>query len=227
MMIHRAVRQVGRSLAAIAVGGLLVSTAACNNSLGGFSGSVGNTPNGPPVSSYRILGTQGEPFTGVVSDARSSWQISGTVPMDVAVVNNLLPDRLIATKQSSDNGILSLELINGSRVIDVASTTAPFGNVSVQSGKPKTVPPAANPDLRIFVSGPPGERFFGLIEDLSKGYVIDDRPPTLIMFDTPNGTVTGTFDQIQNLGPFEISMSLNGVVVATASGAPHVVIQEP
>jgi len=226
-MGRRVLWQLGRSIAALAVGGLLVSTGACNNSLGGFSGSVGNTPKAPPVTSYKILGAAGEPFSAVVSDGISSWQISGSVPMDVAVVNNLPPDRLVATKQSGDGGKLSIELVNGARVIDVASTTQAFGTVSVQAGKPTGVPPAANPDLRIFVSGPAGERFTALIEDNSKGFLVDDRAPALFLFDSPNGTVVGTFDQVQNFGPFEISMSLNGVVVTTASGAPHVVIKEP
>ena len=227
MRLDRASRQLVRSISVLAIGALLVSTAACNNSLGGFSGSVGNTPKGPPISQFKILGTEGEPFSAVVSDARSSWQVSGTVPMEVAIVNNLPPDLMIATKQSGDSGILSIELINGARVVDVASTTQPFGSVSVQSGKPKGPAPGANPDLRIFVSGPAGERFTSLIEDLSKGFVLDNRAPSLFLFDSPNGTVTGTFDQVQNFGPFEISMFLNGTLVATASGGPHVVIQEP
>ncbi|MDO8434523.1 MAG: hypothetical protein Q7S58_19170 [Candidatus Binatus sp.] len=226
-MLNRVVRKSARASLIFALAAILASSGACNNSLGGFSGAVGKTPKVAPVASFKILGTEGEAFSAVVSNKTSSWQISGNVPMDVAIVNNLTPDRMVATKQSSDNGILSVQLINGAKVIDVASTTQPFGVVSVQSGKPRSIAPAANPDLRIFVSGPAGERFSALIEDLHKGFVVDDRAPALFLFDSPNGTVTGTFDQIQNFGAFEISMFLNGELVATATGAPHVVIQQP
>ena len=66
----------------------LASSGACNNSLGGFSGAVGNTPKVPAVASYKVLGTSGEAFSAVVSNKRSSWQISGNVPMDVTVVTD-------------------------------------------------------------------------------------------------------------------------------------------
>lgn len=211
----------------LALAGVLASSGACNNSLGGFSGAVGNTPNVPAVASYKVLGTTGEPFTAIVTNKRSAWQVSGNVPMDITVVNNFTPNHMVATKQSGDAGLLSLQLLSGAKVVDVASTSAPFGNVSVQSGKPKKVPPPANPDLEIFVSGPAGERFSALIEDSKKGFFVDDRAPALYLFDTPNGSVTGTFDQIQNFGPFEIAMTLNGLLVATATGAPHVVIMQP
>ncbi len=226
-MANRVVRKSARATLISALAAILASSGACNNSLGGFSGAVGDTPKVPPVASFKILGTEGEAFSAVASNKTSSWQFSGNVPMDVAIVNNLTPDRMVATKQSGDNGILSVQLINGPKVIDVASTTQPFGVVSVQSGKPRSIAPAANPDLRIFVSGPAGERFSALIEDINKAFVVDDRAPALFLFDSPNGSVTGTFDQIQNFGPFEISMFLNGELVATATGAPHVVIMQP
>ena len=59
---------------------LTISVAACNNQTG-FSGSVGNTPNGPALASYEILGTIGTPFTATVSDAQSSWSFQGNVPL--------------------------------------------------------------------------------------------------------------------------------------------------
>jgi hypothetical protein len=226
-MATRVIAKSARVLSMLRLGLVLASSGACNNSLGGFSGAVGNTSNVPAVASYKVLGTTGEPFTAIVSNKRSSWQVSGNVPMDITVVNNFTPDKMVATKQSSDTGILSLQLINGAKVVDVASTTQPFGTISVQSGKPKAIAAAANPDLRIFVSGPEGERFSALIEDEKKGFFVDDRAPALYMFDTPSGSVTGTFDQIQNFGAFEISMTFNGLLVATATGAPHVVIMQP
>src|SRR6266404_1381575 len=61
-----------------------ISVVSCNNNQGGFSGSVGNTPNGPPLTSYRIVvGTVGEPFTATVSNARSSWTLQGVTPLSM------------------------------------------------------------------------------------------------------------------------------------------------
>jgi hypothetical protein len=170
VIANRIIRKSALAAIVGALAAVLLASGACNNSLGGFSGAVGNTPNVGPVASFRILGTDGEPFTAVVSNKDASWQISGNAPFEVAIVNNTAPDRMVATKQSSDKGILSLQLISGVKVIDVASTTAPFGIVSVQSGRPKSVSPPANPDLRIFVSGPASERFSALVEDLHKGF---------------------------------------------------------
>jgi hypothetical protein len=207
---------------------LALSIVACNSGLGGFSGSVGNTPKGPALTSFRALGTTGTPFTATVSNSRSSWTLQGTVPLSIEIINNVQPARMIATKTVSDGSLLSLQVINGSNLLEVSSTTAPFGTVQVQTRKKfSTIAPAAAPDLRIFVKGPAGERFSALIEDLSQGFSVDDRAPTLFLCDTPNGKVTGQFFQIQNLGPFDINMTLSGIVVATVMGAPNVVIQEP
>ena len=202
--------------------------AACNSGLGGFSGSVGNTPKGPAQTSFRALGTTGTPFTATVSNSRSSWTLQGTVPLSIEIINNVQPARAIATKTVGDGSLLSLQVINGSNLLQVSSTTAPFGTVQVQTRKKfNTIAPPAVPDLRIFVKGPAGERFSALIEDISNGFVVDDRAPTLFLIDSPNGKVTGQFFQIQNLGPFDINMTLGGLIVATAKGAPTVVIQEP
>ena len=62
---------------------LAVCVAACNNQTG-FSGSVGNTPNGPKLPSYQILGdTPGTPFTATISDDRSFWTFQGNVPLSI------------------------------------------------------------------------------------------------------------------------------------------------
>ena len=207
---------------------LALSLAACNNGLGGFSGSVGNTPKGPAQTSFRVLGTSGTGFTATVSNSRSSWTLQGNVPFSVQIINNVQPARMIATKTAGDNSILSLQVINGTNQLEVASTTAPFGTVQVQTRKKfDTIAPSAVPDLRIFVKGTAGERFSALIEDLTDGFTVDARAPALFLFDSPNGKVTGQFFQIQNLGGFDINMTLNGVVVATAMGGPNVTIQEP
>src|SRR4029077_13618946 len=125
----------------------MISVASCNNNQGGFSGSVGNTPNGPPLTSYRILGTPGTPFTATVSNARSSWTLQGNIPLSMIICNNVLPARIIPTKTSSDANLMSVEIINVSHLLETASTEAPFGIVSLQTGG-QTIPiaPHANPD---------------------------------------------------------------------------------
>jgi hypothetical protein len=223
--MHKEVRTFLAILLAAAAGALLVLVAACNNSQSGFSGNVGNTPNGPPITSYRILGTVGTPFSATVSNARSSWLISGNVPLSTAIVNNLLPVRIIANKLSSDRNLLSVQVFNGAQVVDVGSTTAPFGTVSI--GKLETLSPPANPDLRINVTGPAGERFAGLIEDQTTAFFVEDRAPATYFFDSPDGTIVGQFFQIQNFGGFTINMTLNGNVIATANGGPNVTIVQP
>jgi len=208
---------------------IAISVASCNNNQGGFSGSVGNTPNGPPLTSYRILGTVGTPFTATVSNARSSWTLQGTIPLSMIICNNILPARIIATKTAANNNLMSVQIANGSHVLQVAQTTAPFGIVSLQTGgTPLPIKPPANPDLRIFVSGPVGTAYTALVEDIQTGFVIKERAPTLIFFDTPNGKVTGTFFQNgKNFGTFTINMTLNGVVVASVHMGPTATIREP
>lgn len=51
---------------------LALALPACNNQ-SGFSGAVGNTPNGPRLASYEIVGTIGTPFTATVANSDSSW----------------------------------------------------------------------------------------------------------------------------------------------------------
>ncbi|HYR80038.1 MAG TPA: hypothetical protein VEO55_08520 [Candidatus Dormibacteraeota bacterium] len=219
-----------RILGATALAAVLaISVASCNNNQGGFSGSVGNTPNGPPLTSYRILGTPGTPFTATVSNARSSWTLQGNVPLSMIICNNVLPARIIATKTSSDSNLMSVQIINGNHVLELAQTEAPFGTVSLQTGgQAIPIAPHANPDLRIFVAGPVASAFTALIEDIQTGFVIKERAPTLIFFDTPNGKVDGTFfGNGRNFGTFTINMTLNGVVVASVTGGPNVIIREP
>ena len=208
---------------------LAISVASCNNNQGGFGGSVGNTPNGPPLTSYRILGTPGTPFTATVSNARSSWTLQGTIPLSMIICNNVLPARIIATKTSADTNLMSIEIINGNHVLETVSTQAPFGIVSLQTGgKAIPIAPHANPDLRIFVAGPVETNYTALVEDIQTGFVIKESAPTLIFFDTPNGKVDGTFFMNgKNFGTFTINMTLNGAVVASVTGGPNVIIREP
>lgn len=203
----------------------------CNQGFGAFQAGVGNTPNKPPLAAFRILGQKGLQFSALVSDASTSWQIGGAVPMNIIIVNNQTPVRLIATKQSGGSGILSLQLTLGFVVQDVSSTSDPYGTASIQSNPshPGFAPPPApaNPDVRLFVKGPLSERFSGVFEDKNIAFLLSDRAPALVLFDHPDGAVDATVAQIQNLGPFNVDLLFNGAVVAHATGGPTVTIRQP
>jgi hypothetical protein len=223
-----AIRHLARILSMGALGTVLtISVASCNNQTG-FSGSVGSTPNGPKLTSYELLGTVGTPFTATVSDSRSSWTLQGNVPVSVVICNNILPARIVATKTTSNNNLLSVEIITGNHVADLQSTSAPFGTVSVQvGGTLPTLAPPANPDLRIFASGPANERVQALVEDIDTGFIVQARLPILVLFDTPNGKVDATFFGGQDFGTFTLNMTLNGLVVATVTTGPNATIRQP
>jgi len=207
---------------------LVFSAGACNNQTG-FSGSVGNTPNGPPLASYEILGTVGTPFTATVSDAQSSWTFQGNVPLSVVICNNVLPARIIATKTTSNGNLLSVEtFLPGSGVCDLQSTSAPFGTVSVQAGGTlSSISSPASPDLRIFAAGPANQRYSALVEDTTTGFIISARAPTLILFDSPDGKVDATFFGNGQFPVFDLNMTLGGSVVATVVNGPNATIREP
>ncbi len=227
-MVNRGMRSLARTLAMSALGAAIVfAVAACNNQTG-FSGSVGNTPNAPKLTSYEVLGTVGTPFTATVSDTRSSWTLQGNVPLSIFICNNLPPAAIVATKTSSNSNLLSLEIISGSRVADLQSTSAPFGTVSVQvGGTLSSIASPADPDLRIFLSGPLNEHYQALVEDISTGFVISSSAPTLILFDNPDGKVDATFFGSQDFGTFTANMTLGGEVVATVMHGPNATIREP
>lgn len=206
------------------------SVAACNNQTG-FSGSVGNTPNGPPLASYEILGTAGTPFTATASDSQSSWTFQGNVPLSIVICNNVMPASIVVTKTTSNSNLLSLEIISGNTITGLQSTSAPFGTVSLQvGGTLGSISPHASPDLRIFVAGPAQERYSALVEDSTAGWIIGTRAPTLILFDlfdNPSAKVDGTFYGNQDYGSFNLNMTLGGVVVATVVAGPNATIREP
>jgi hypothetical protein len=203
----------------------------CNQGFGAFQAGVGNTPNKPPLAAFRILGAPGLQFSAQVSDASSTWNIQGAVPLNVIIVNNQTPVRMIVTKQAAGNQILSLQLTVGFVVSDVSSTSDPYGSASIQNNPvhPGFEPPPAlaNPDVRLFVKGPATERFSGLFEDKGTAFILSDRVPALFLFDHPDGAVDATVNQIQNLGPFSIDLLFDGAVVAHASGGPSVTIRQP
>jgi hypothetical protein len=208
--------------AAIAAG-----NAACNNSLGGFSGSVGNTPPVTPETSYKVLGNPGTPFTALVSDARSSWVVNGSAPLSIAIVNVQTPSRIAVTKLIGDNSLMSIEIINGTSVVDLGSTTAPFGTASAQTGGTVfAIAEKAQTDLEINVTGPLGEHFDGLIEDSSIAFTTEDFAPAVYLFDMPSGKVTAQFFQVTSRGGIVANMTLNGQVVANGVGGPSIVLQE-
>lgn len=221
-------RKTLRSLAGV----LCVAVAACNNSVGGFGGFVGNTAPVPPSTGFKVLGNLGTQFTLTISNANSSWIVPGVIPLNVWIVNNQTPVRMIATKLANNNSLMSLEIDNGGVILSLQSTTAPYGVVSVQTpgGTLNTLAPQAIPDLRIYVNGPLGQRFQALVEDKTIGFVTNTRSPAVFLFDGPNGTVDGQFQQTQNFGVFSIAMT-SGVggtdVIARASGGPFVVIKQP
>ena len=210
---------------------LALSLPGCNGGLGAFQAGVGNTPNKPPLAAFRVLGQPGLQFSATVSDATSTWQISGSVPMNVVIVNNQTPVRMIATKQSAGNGILSLQLTVGFVVQNVSSASGPYGTATLQNNPTHPgfapPPPPANPDVRLFVKGPATERFSGLFEDKTTAFILSDRAPTLVLFDNPNGAVDATLTQIQNLGPFNVDLLLDGAVVEHVTGGPTITIRQP
>jgi len=203
----------------------------CNSGFGAFDQGVGNTPNKPPLAAFRILGQFGLPFSALVSDDTSSWQIRATVPMSVVIINNQTPVRLIATKQSRGDGILSLQLTVGFTVVQISSTSDPFGTATLQNNAVRPgfepPPPLANPDVRLFVKGPLTERFSGIFEDKKTAFLLSDRAPALFLFDSPDGAVDATLTQIQSLGSFNVDLLFQGAVVAHVSGGPTVTIRQP
>jgi hypothetical protein len=192
------------------------------------SGTVGGG-NIPPETRFRVLGTPGIQFSGVISDTVSSWEVTGVIPLSIAILNNQPPTQMIASKLAGDTSLMSLEVVSGTTVIGLASTNEPFGSAAVQTGG--TLPgfsPPSNPDTRFFLKGSPGQFVQGLIEDRNHAFEIGDLAPTLFLFENSSGSVDGTFQQVNvNFGPIFVDIILNGVVVASATGAPTVTIKGP
>jgi hypothetical protein len=193
----------------------------------GTTGSPGNTPNIPPQSSYRIVGDVGTPFRAIISDTRSSWQVSGTVPTAIAIVNDEPPDRISVTKTSNDGRLLSIQLIQGFTVNTLASTVSNFGTAvgglaGVGGSTLSSLANPASPDVRFFVKLPTEGVFNALIEDESTSYALESPIQTVILFDSPNGgksgRVDGEFQQPFFTGSFEVDLQINGQVVQSASG---------
>jgi hypothetical protein len=211
---------IRRSALAGLLSGLLMT------SCGGFGSTnttnPGSTPNKPAQSSFRVVGRIGTPFSMKISDARSSWDIVGVVPLSIVIINQPnAPVRVSLNKLVSDNSLISLEIINGFTVQQLASSTEGFGVTVGNFGQLATgaFGPPASPDVRFFIKGPDQELFDALIEDTKKGEIVEARAPTLLLFDSPasgnGGRVDGIFTAVQTSGGFSIDLIYNGVVVQT------------
>ena len=201
-------------------------TTQAGTSIGGFGGCVTGDVV-PPQTSFQILGDVGTPFTALISDTQASYVINGTVPLSVVLVNSHPPIRMDATKTANNSALLSLEIVFGSRIQQLASTQAPFGTVSVQTGTLTAIAPSAGYDVRFFVKAPLGELFAALVEDTSNGFETAATVPALLLLAGVSGRVDGQFQQFTNLGSFDIDLIINGAVVAQASGAPNITIKSP
>jgi hypothetical protein len=223
-------QSIRRATVAAILCGLLMT------SCGGFGSSnntsPGNTPNISAQTSFRIVGRIGTPFSARISDSRSTWNILGVAPLSVVIVNNSPPIRVSVNKLVSDNSLLSLEILNGFTVKQLASSTDNFGvSVGNFGGKVGNFAPLASPDVRFFVKGPNVELFDALVEDTRHGEIVEARAPALILFDSPaggtGGRVDATFSAVQFLGDFNIDLIYNGAVVRTALKGTSVTMKYP
>jgi hypothetical protein len=191
-----------------------------------LGGSTIVAPNIPPQTSFQIVGTPGTPFMATISDTRASYNFTGVIPLSVVIINNLPPVRMVAVKLVNTRALMSLEIVSGFTPFAVSSTSEPFGSASVQlGGTLAAFAPATNPDVRFYVKAPPGELFTGLIEDQNTAYAIQATAPTLFLFESPQGSFDGFFQQAFNLGNFVIDLSVNGAVIATGIGGPTITVR--
>jgi len=214
-------------------------------SCGGFGSSnntaPGNTPNVSAQTSFLIVGRIGTPFSAKISDTRSSWNITGVVPLSIVIVNNAPPVRISVNKLVSDHSLLSLEIINGFGVKQLASGTDNFAVAVGSYGRVTNFAPTAGcggasscptPDVRFFVKGPTNELFDALIEDTKMSQVVETRPPALILFDSPaggtGGRVDGIFTAVGFTGSFNIDLIYNGVIaVSVPNGGTSATLKYP
>jgi len=221
-------RSIWRGILAALLCALLTS------SCGGFGSTnttnPGSTPNIAGQTSFRIVGRIGTPFSVTISDARSSWDILGVVPLSIVIINNAPPVRVSLNKLVSDNSLISLEIINGFNVQQLASSTSGFGVAVGNQGSwfVGGFAHSAKPDVRFFVKGPNAELFDALIEDTSKGEVVEVRAPAILLFDSPHsGRIDGTFTAVEALGGFAIDLIYNTVVVRSVLAGGSTVVKYP
>lgn len=211
---------------------IAVAMAACN--VGNTQLSTSGISNVPGQLSFRAVGIIGTPFTAILSDARSSWRIQGTVPTTFALVNGQLPARMILTKTVSNSNLLSVEVISGFSITMLASTSQPYGIVQAQYGGTlaKFAPPAA-PDVRFVLRAPMIGLVTGNIEDLHRSFTIEQRVPTVFLFDAPSGRVDGIFNlDSLNAGSMTIDLlytlgSNPTLLCETTSDSGRIIIKYP
>lgn len=202
----------------------------CNGFGSGNATQPGNTPDVAAQVSFRMVGTLGAPFVATVSDQRSSWKIQGVVPLNVIIANGINPSRIVATKLTNDNELLSIEVITGFSVATISSTFSNYGMVvGSVNGKLSALAPAASPDARFYINGPANGVFNAVVEDESTAYVLQSRAPCVILYDSPNdnslsGRVDGIFNLVGGGGGLSINLSFDGNVVS-AGGTGTVTIK--
>ncbi|MGH7839462.1 MAG: hypothetical protein ACREQC_16780 [Candidatus Binataceae bacterium] len=216
----------------------LLALLGCN----GFGTSDATQPgNTPPVASqtvYRLVGNIGTPFVATISDTRSSWTLSGVVPINIIIVNIPSPGagangptRIVANKLTNDSTLLSVEIISGFTVAAVSSTFAHYGAVvGGIDGRLAAIAPKASPDVRYIIKGPATAVFNALIEDSSTSFALQSRVQTVILQDSPNGGsqsghVDGIFNLVQDLGPLSIDLFFNGNLVSHAAGGGSQIVK--
>jgi hypothetical protein len=205
----------------------LVGLGGCNGFGGANSTNPGSTPNSSSQIVFRFVGNTGTPFVATMSTSRSSWTIRGVVPLNALVANGPTPNpiRIVATKASNDTRLLSVEVLSGFNVVNLATTSINYGTIvaNVGNNKLSNLAPPANPDVRFYVKGPPDGTYNALVEDETTAYVLQAQSPTVILFDSPNGNsqtgrVDGTFTQVKG-APIEVDLFFNSQFVhASGSG---------
>jgi hypothetical protein len=200
---------------------LAASLAACQS-------SRISAKNKAALTTFEITGDPGTPFNALISDTAASWQFNAVVPLTVAIANNQPPVRMVASKLTASNQLLSLEVISGVTIIELASTSDPFGSAAVQTGGILAqIAPPASPDVRFAVKAPVAELFTTLIEDQDNGFIANGVVPALFLFENPHGRIDGLFSQIENFGNFDVDLIINGAVVDTKIGGPDVTVKSP
>jgi hypothetical protein len=216
-----------RALALLA----LAVVCGCNGFGSGNATQPGSTPDVNAQTSFRMVGNLGTPFIATVSDQRSSWVIQGVVPLNVLIANGNFPARIVATKLTNDNALLSIEVINGYSVATISSTFANYGMVvGSLNGKLRAFAAPASPDARFYINGPASGLFNAVVEDSTTAYVLQSRAPCVILYDSPdNNSLTAHVDGIFNLvggagGPLDINLNFDGAIV-TSGGSGTVTVK--
>jgi hypothetical protein len=87
------------------------------------------------------------------------------------------------------------------------------------------IAPKADQDVRVFMKGPSGGILNGLVEDLTLSFVFEARSPALFLFEHPDGRVDAVINSVDEAGIITADILSDGVVVATATGGPRLLIK--